>query len=142
MAAAQQRYLEAEVRTASPLRLVLITYDVALSSLARAAALDPARERFLYVDALSRAQQALLTLMEGLDFARSPELAGQLARLYGYFYRRLAEALADDDRGALEEVRNRLSELREAWQELLERGLDGSARQAPREEGRLLSVTG
>lgn len=143
MAAAERKYLEADVETASPLRLVLMVYDIAVSSLARAKALDPEKERVDFIDAVSKGQEAILTLLEGLDASKSPELAAELSRLYGYLYRRLSNALVDGDLSAIEEAVTRLSELRSAWQELLEKGLGEESRpDSPADEGRIVSITG
>ena len=143
MAAAERKYLEADIKTASPLRLVLMVYDIAVSSLARAQTFDPEKERVDFIDAVNKAQEAILTLLEGLDASKSPELAAELSRLYGYLYRRLSDALVDGDLSAVQEARSRLSELRSAWQELLEKGLGEASRSdLATDEGRIVSITG
>lgn len=143
MSAAEQKYVEADVGTASPLRLVLMVYDIAVSNLAKAKALDPEKAGAEFIDAIGKAQEAILTLLESLDGSKSPQLVSSLSRLYGYFYGRLTDALTNRDLAAIEEVRLRLSELRSAWQELMEKGLGEVSRSASADtEGRIVSITG
>lgn len=142
MAAAEQRYIDADVNTASPLRLVLITYDVALSNLSRASDIDSEAERVDFNGSVSRARQAVLTLIEGLDYSKSPELASSLGSLYAYLFRRLTDAITDNDATAVSEAYGHLSELRSAWQQLMDEGHGEVNRAAAGRQGRIVSVVG
>lgn len=138
--AAERRYMEADLKTASPLRLLLAVYDIAIDALNRAQAAGRGDRQF--EDAGITAQQALLTLLEALDHSKSPELAGRLAALYGYWHRRLVEARLDGDTAAVSEVQNGLLELRAAWRQLHDRGVGEAVRHLQAETGRAVSITG
>jgi len=65
-----------------------------------------------------------IALIDGLRGALNPEaggdIAGNLEALYEYMNRRLVEANAMDDAAALDEVSALLSEIRDAWEGVIE----------------------
>jgi flagellar protein FliS len=83
----QKTYLEAEVLTASPVRLIEILFDLGMSTIENARAC-----------------------------CRNEDIVGRGQRLYDYCQRRLLEAHIKQSEPMLEEVQSLLGELREAWQ--------------------------
>jgi flagellar secretion chaperone FliS len=112
----KKNYVEAEILTASPVRLVEITFDLAVS------ALESARECCNKRDILGRgrfvnkAYAALAELISALNFEPAPDLAENYAKLYKYCQRRLLQAHAEQSEAMIFEVESLLRELREAWQ--------------------------
>lgn len=112
----QKTYLEAEVLTASPVRLVEILFELGVSTIESARACCRkgdilGRGRFV-----TKAVEILTELGNGLDFEAGGELARNYARLYDYCQRRLLEAHVQQSEPMLAEVQSLLLELREAWQ--------------------------
>jgi flagellar secretion chaperone FliS len=112
----QKTYLEAEVLTASPVRLIEILFELGISTI------ESARECCRNGDILGRGQlvtkgvEILAELTNSLDFEAGGDLAKNYARLYDYCQRRLLEAHTRQSEPMLEEVQSLLRELREAWQ--------------------------
>jgi flagellar protein FliS len=114
-------YLEMQVRTASPLALVVQLYDAALRQLEAARGHHEAgrvRERGA---AISHAIAIVGELRSSLDFERGAELARHLDDLYAYASERLLEANRRGAPEALSAVAAVLAPLRSAWRELAER---------------------
>ena len=141
-----KRYLEADVLTASPLRLVVIVCDFGIDCLNKAAgaAESPDGEGKLeeFTRLTGKARDALLELMGALAPERSPQMAGNLLALYGYFFRRITEARAKVEAAPLKEVAKLWSSLRDAWADVLKSGEEGKAHAEAGEAGRFVSVTG
>jgi flagellar protein FliS len=112
----QNAYLEAEVLTADPARLVAILYDLVITTI------DKARECCRTGDIVgrgrfvSKAVEVLVELTNGLDIEAGGELARNYGRLYDYCQRRLLQAHAQQSEAMLREVQDLVGELREAWQ--------------------------
>jgi flagellar protein FliS len=116
-------YKQVATQTASPGQLILMLYDGAIRFL------EQARRGFHHDDPLEynltinnnvQKAQAIITELNGaLNIKDGGELALTLNRLYDYFDRRLMEANLRKDEEAIIEIINRLTILREAWQEML-----------------------
>ena len=109
-------YLESEVQSAHPLKLVSMLYRGALESVAAArrklATGDPrGRSR-----QITKAWEILGELSRALDHGTDSVLSGRLAALYLYMQTRLLEANSQQADAPLEEVQRLLSTLDEAWQ--------------------------
>ena len=110
------QYLEAEVLSAHPLKLVAILYRGALE------ALRGARRNLAAGDIRARSRQVMKTweilqeLSRMLDHSAGDPLSGSLAELYAYMQRRLLEANARQIDAPLAEVQHLLSTLNAAWQ--------------------------
>jgi flagellar protein FliS len=112
----KKNYLEAEVLTAHPVRLVEITFDIAVT------ALEGARECCKVGDIAGRSRfvnkafEVLVELTDSLNYEAGKDIAENYARLYDYCQRRLLQANAEQSEPMLFEVESLLRELREAWQ--------------------------
>lgn len=109
------KYLEAEILTADPIRLTKIVYDIGVT------ALESARQCCREGDIAGRGKfvnktlDVLLELGQALDFEQGGEIAKNYARLYDYCQRRVIQAHLEQSEPMLAEVQHLLEELREAW---------------------------
>jgi flagellar protein FliS len=110
-------YKNSAVETASPGKLLLMLYNGAIRDL------DTATQRIAEKDfetahnRLVRAQDIITEFMCTLNM--DYEISGKLLALYEYLHRRLVEANARKDAEIINEVRGFLIELRDTWQEAL-----------------------
>jgi flagellar protein FliS len=131
------------VLTASPGQLVLMLYDGVLKSLALAREAfarpgdDPRRIEVINQQ-LIKAQNILLELQAGLNLEAGGEFAQTMHRLYDYHTRRLLQANLQKKVEPVIEVERLVTELRDAWAEMLGKH-DGSTRPAAAAGG-LLAV--
>ena len=114
--------LETGVAAASPQRLIVMLYDGAL------AALTDARGHMLEGRTALKGRaigKAISIVEEGLkaalDTSQGGAIARQLMDLYDYIGQRLLVANLKDDVALLDEASRLLTELRGAWQTLVER---------------------
>jgi flagellar protein FliS len=114
-----RQYQAAQVQTAGPAQLTLMCYDGALRFLKQARAAMEARDLEAQSKHIGKTQALLSELIKGLDFQQGGEIARNLDGVYRYLYDRLSHATIKDDLAALDEVRDHLAELREAWSQAL-----------------------
>lgn len=110
------QYLESEVYSADPLKLVNMLYRAAIESVGAARehlAAGRIRERSQKV---TKAWKIVQELRESLDAERGGELSARLSELYVYMQNRLIEANAQQKDAPLAEVEQILSTLHEGWQ--------------------------
>lgn len=111
------QYWKSQVMTASPGRLLLMTYDGGLRFLRLAGDAMARRDLENQHINILKAQSIVLELINTLDHSINSQLAGDLERIYRYVYDRLTEANVRDDLRALREAETMLTRLREAWAE-------------------------
>ena len=111
------------VRAASPGHLVVMLYDGAIRFMANAIRAfdyeDPLDFNLNVHTNITKTQAIIRELHHALDLNDGNELGQNLASLYNYFDHRLQEANITKDRAMIEEVLERISELRDAWEESL-----------------------
>jgi flagellar secretion chaperone FliS len=108
-------YLETEVLSADPIRLVQLLYRAATGSVSAARhhlAAGAIRERSQQI---TRALSILHELIDSLNREKGGDIATKLAGLYAYMTTRLIEANIQQIDGPLEEVERLLGTLSEAW---------------------------
>jgi flagellar protein FliS len=118
-------YRQISAHTASPGQLVLMLYDGALRFLEKSLVGfemdDPMEFNQTINNNLLRAQSIISELSSTLNLEQGGELARTLRRLYSYMDDRLMESnLAKTPEGIRDTLR-RLTILRDAWQEMLQR---------------------
>lgn len=110
-------YLENEILSADPLKLVVFLYRGALDSI------SCARRHLAACDILSRsrsitkAMEITAELLQSLDMNAGQEISLSLARLYDYVLSLLAAANAEQTDAPLAEAERLLSGLLESWVE-------------------------
>lgn len=111
------QYVENQLNTATPGRLLVMAYDAAIR-FARTAA-EKMKEGKLDEQSANivKVQNILLELISSLDTKVDHQLGTNLYSLYDYMFDRLTHANIHDDSQALEETIEILTELRSAWAE-------------------------
>lgn len=114
-AASPQAYRESSVLSAPPEALVVMLYDGARRFLYQAAVAMREKQIEAAHRKLVRAEDIILHLRDALDMDQGGEIALQLKAIYLFCQRHLRQARLDQDPSKVEQVRDLLSELREAW---------------------------
>ncbi len=116
-------YRQTATLTAPPGQIVLMLYDGAIRALERALTGfqydDPGLQNMTVNNNLQRASEIIRELNLALDLERGGELAMTLRRLYEYFDERIFESNLKKKKEGIEEVIRHLTELRNAWDEML-----------------------
>jgi flagellar protein FliS len=116
-------YKAQSVRTASPGKLVLMLFDGYLRFTAAAKKAfdetDLVKKNEGINNNLIRAQNIVTELQSSLDMSVPGDLPGTLYRLYDYVLTNLQQANLTKDIKKVEESDKVISELREAWAEML-----------------------
>jgi flagellar protein FliS len=115
---AAQSYLQTQVRSSSPLELVVMLYDGALRSTTAACEAMrrgdiPARRA-----ALSKTMAIIGELQNTLDMKSGGDVAVQLDQLYGWMTSHLLQAAVRQEAGPIEDVRRVLETLRDGWHQI------------------------
>jgi flagellar protein FliS len=110
-----QTYQQNQVITRSPLELVVMLYDGAISALDLAVDAANGGRLTARAEALSKAMGILSHLQSTLDIERGGPVAQELDRLYTYMFGRISDANLSKTTAPLVEVRGLLSKIREGW---------------------------
>lgn len=122
-----QRYRENAILTASQERLALMLLDGAVRFARQATEQLAAKSTSAAHNALVRAQNILEYLASTANI--EVEVGKNLALLYDYIHDRLIEANVKKDQKPLDEALSLLEELRDAWQQVLDREtMEGAGR--------------
>jgi flagellar protein FliS len=108
-------YLQNEVLSASPLRLIQIMYSAALDSIAAARRSLRAGDIFARSRAITKAMRIVRELSRCLNTEAGGELSRNLANVYAYVTRLLIESNTRQIEAPLVEAEKLLSTLAEAW---------------------------
>ncbi|MDQ6967910.1 MAG: flagellar export chaperone FliS [Mariprofundaceae bacterium] len=106
------------VNTASPLGLVILSYDALYKALWRAEHAIDGGDLAAEADHTGRAVEALIELSSSLNIELGGDVAYDLASLYAYMMRRLNEGMCSCSTDAVEEVMKLVLTLREGWEGL------------------------
>jgi flagellar protein FliS len=125
-------YLRSKILNASPMELIIILYEGAIASCARAIELFGPGHRNETCEALIRAQNMVRELRNSLDMSRG-EIAHGLYRLYSYMIQQLVQANVQRKRENVDRVMQMLTELKRTWLEAVDKNgqaalKDGQAR--------------
>tara|TARA_R110000787_G_scaffold230394_1_gene337852 strand:+ start:100 stop:552 length:453 start_codon:yes stop_codon:yes gene_type:complete len=116
------KYLNQQIMTASPAKLVYLLYDKAISSLREAIAAIEKGEIEARWKANARAMDILQHLWSTLDVERGGEIGEQLNQLLPFMMLRLPDVDIRNDPKPAEEVIQVLEPLRDAWREIAMKG--------------------
>ena len=109
------------VSTASAENLVVMLYDGAIRFLGMAIRAfekdDPLDFNLTVHTNITKTQAIIRELSRSLDVEKAGELGHSLISLYDYFDTRLQDANIRKDKAILEEIIERIGELRDAWSE-------------------------
>jgi flagellar protein FliS len=111
------QYLENQLTTATPGKLLIMTYDAAIR-FARTAAEKMSEHKLDEQNAnIKKVQNILLELISCLDPKVDRQLAANLNSIYNFMFDRLTQANIRDDSKMLNRVIDMLIELRDTWAE-------------------------
>jgi len=115
---AAQHYMQTQVRSSSPLELVVMLYDGALRH--SASAIDAMARNDIRTrrDAISKTLAIISELQSTLNMDQGGEVAVQLDQLYSWMTDSLVQATVKQDPGPIRDVRKVLDNLRDAWQQI------------------------
>jgi flagellar protein FliS len=108
-------YREREVLTASPARLVVLTYEHALSNLLRARRAVQTGSIEDRVVAVGKARDAIMELLITLNMEQGGQIAQNLKSLYSFVINELSEVARRPDGARLEAVIKIVTELHGAF---------------------------
>jgi len=108
-------YLENDVLTADPLKLVQLLYEGAIEAIESARRHLGAGDVWARARAITKALAILHALTASLDHAKGGELSVRLAGLYDYIERLLIDANSKQEERPLVEARQLLNVLMEGW---------------------------
>ncbi|MBT8486909.1 MAG: flagellar export chaperone FliS [Phycisphaerales bacterium] len=117
-------YLRTKVLTASPAELRLMLFDGAIKFLEQGRQGIEERNYEQMFNGISKCQNILVELMNGLVPKHAPELCEKLSALYTFMYTQLIKACSERDVEVLEEVLKLLRYERETWAMLMSRLTD------------------
>ena len=115
-----QNYLENEILSADPLKLVELLYRGALDAIQGARQHLAKREIRERSKAITKAQLIVIELANSLDASQAPDLTAQLTRLYRYIGQLLADANVRQQDAPLAEASHLLATLLQAWEQCAE----------------------
>jgi len=113
-----RRYREIEIKTATPIELVVLLYDTAIANLQKAQERLSTGEIAKRVECINKVTAILTELEANLNFEAGGQISYSLERLYRYMKTRLFEANLHQDAAPLKECTRLMSDLRAAWAEV------------------------
>jgi flagellar protein FliS len=120
-------YKHTGVTTASPGELIVMLYDGALKFTGYAEQAYGDGDAALAASSIARAVAIINYLQSVLDQTQSPELVGQLDRLYMKWTHGLTRANLQRNPEKVIEIRAEIAEMREAWVEVNRQVATGEA---------------
>ncbi len=115
---AAQQYIQTQVRSASPLELVVMLYDAALRNTARAIDAMARGDIRTRRDAITKSLAIINELQSTLNLEKGGAIAEELDRLYVWMTDSLIQATVQQKPGPLHDVRKNLELLRDAWHQV------------------------
>jgi flagellar secretion chaperone FliS len=113
-----QQYRATKVETAGSVDLVVMLYQGAVRFVRFGIEALEREDAKAAHDSLVRAQDIIVELLGSLNREEGGQIAGQLASLYDYCFRRLVQANVKKDPAPAREVVGILRDLSTAWQEI------------------------
>jgi len=121
-----QSYRQVVTQTATPGQLVLMLYDGAIRFLEQARTGfgkdDPKEFNETINNNLQRAQAIIQEMNQALNMAEGGDFAATMRGLYDYMDARLQESNVRKTEDGINDVLRRLTILRDAWAEMLQKG--------------------
>ena len=112
------QYLQTQVRSRTPIELVVMLYEGALRAVSAAAEAAARRDIRTRGDNVSKALGILAELQSSLDREKGGKIAEELDDLYGWMTSRLVDATVKQDVKPLNEVKKVLQILHDSWQQV------------------------
>jgi flagellar protein FliS len=110
-----EQYRNTQVKSSTPLELVVLLYDGALRSMTAAHEAMVKKDIRARQAAINRAQAIVAELQNTLDLERGGAVAAELDRLYTWVLSRLTAAIVEQDPKPIEQARRVFETLSDAW---------------------------
>ncbi len=117
----QNHYLNADVHTATPQKLQLMLVEAAIKNIHRAKIAWKEEKFDVGFETLSRAQDIIAEILCSLDVKGNPQIAKQLASIYLFVFRNLAEGGMTFEVQKLDDALRVLNSERETWRQVCEK---------------------
>jgi len=114
-------YLRDAVMTASPEQLQLMLYDGAIRYARQARDAIEAKDFETSFEKLTKAQNIIFEMNQGLNHEVNPSLCQQVAAIYDFLYRKLIDANLHRDVSAIDDALRVLAIERQTWQMLVDK---------------------
>ncbi len=114
-----RQYRQTSVQTADRGKLLLMVYDVAISSLQEAGRCMDCQDHEAKGRHMDKAFRAVGELRKSLNMERGKDIARNLDRLYDFMMHRMTEANFNNQSAHLDVVLNILGDLRETWTQVV-----------------------
>ena len=124
---AAHHYLQTQIRSSSPLELVVMLYDGALRESTAASDAMVRRDIPARRAALSKALAIIAELQNTLDMKNGGAVAAELDRLYDWMTSALVQAAVRQDPAPIQDVRRVLETLRDGWQQVATKAPESAA---------------
>ncbi|MDR2172167.1 MAG: flagellar export chaperone FliS [Planctomycetaceae bacterium] len=118
---ARNNYLQAEVSTATPQKLQLLLVEAAIKNIHRTKQAWHDARYDVGIEALTVAQDIISEILCSLDMEGNPAIAKQLASIYLFIFRRLAEGGMWHDETKLDDALRVLNSERETWRQVCDK---------------------
>lgn len=112
------QYLEAEVMSADPVKLVTLLYRGALDAVAAARGAQAAGNVAERSRQVTKAWNIVMELRNSLNHEQGGEMSQRLGELYGFVGQRLLDANVEPSEGPLLDAARVLGTLAEGWQSI------------------------
>lgn len=111
-------YRNTSVQSSSPVELVVLLYDGAITQLSAARAAGDRNDAPARSTGISRALAIVAELQATLNLQEGGEIASSLDNLYVFVTGRLVDAMVGNDSAALDEAVRVLKPLRDGWAQM------------------------
>ncbi|MHC4990283.1 MAG: flagellar export chaperone FliS [Planctomycetota bacterium] len=135
-------YLRTKVMTAGPAELRMMLFDGALRFAEKGRAGLAEQDFEAAYEGISRCQQIILELINGLQPDQDPALCERLSGLYTFLYTRLIDASRERSAEIVEEVIKLLEYERQTWSMLLDKLAQEKTEAGPQPSDGPLSLAG
>ncbi|HET9371597.1 MAG TPA: flagellar export chaperone FliS [Vicinamibacterales bacterium] len=122
------QYFETQVRSSSPLELVVLLYDAAIRAGQQAREAMVKRDIATRSVSISKMMAIVGELQNTLDMERGGDVARELDRIYDWSTSRLVDATQKQDPAPIDEVVKVMGMLRDAWQTIARQPAGAAAR--------------
>lgn len=126
-----QSYLEADIKSISREKLLVLLYEKMINDLLEARRAIAAGNRIRMADRVTHSQQIIAELRSALDHSIGGEISRNLEALYDYLFVEHLNVLVDQEPGHLDNCVAVLTPLLAAWRKIPA----GTAEEAARAEG-------
>jgi flagellar protein FliS len=122
------QYFETQVRSSSPLELVVLLYDAAIRAGQQAREAMVKRDIATRSVSISKMMAIVGELQNTLDMERGGDVARELDRIYDWSTSRLVDATQKQNPEPIDEVVKVMEMLRDAWQTIARQPAGAAAR--------------